>query len=102
MHRTARTLVVSLVLAASALALAACASQNGSQEISRERAIEIARQQIDFEPGRVEAVQENDETGRHVGRVTFYAPGVDAANPGQVSFFVIDRRTGEIVSLGMS
>lgn len=102
MLRTARALVVSLVLTASVLALAACASQNGSQTISREQAIEIARQQIDFEPGRVEAVQENDETGRPAWRVTFYAPGVDGANPGQVSFFVIDRRTGEILSLGMS
>lgn len=82
--------------------LAACASQNGGQEISRERAIEIARQQIDFEPGRVEAVQETDEEGRPVWRVTFYAQGVDAANPGHVEFFLIDRKTGEIVSLGMS
>lgn len=102
MHRTARALIVSLVLAASALALAACASQNSGQEISRERAIEIARQQIDFEPGRVEAVQENDETGRPVWRVTFYAQGVDGDNPGHVEFFVLDRKTGEIVSLGMS
>lgn len=97
MHRMTRNLALSL-----ALLLAACASQNGSQEISRERAIEIARQQIDFEPGKVEAVQENDEEGRAVWKVTFYGKGVDAAHPGQVSFFLIDRKTGEIVSLGMS
>ena len=98
MNRSVCALVLSLLLAI----LAACASQNGGQEISRERAIEIARQQIDFEPGKVEAVQETDEGGRPVWRVTFYGKGVDAAHPGQVSFFLVDRKTGEIVSLGMS
>ena len=97
MHRSACALVLSLVFAL----LAACASQNGGQEISEERAIEIARQQIDFEPGKVEAVKEMDE-GRPVWKVTFYGKGVDAAHPGQVSFFLVDRKTGEIVSLGMS
>lgn len=97
MHRPACALALSLVLAL----VAACASQSSGQEISRERAIEIARQQIDFEPGKVEAVQETDQ-GRPVWRVTFYGKGVDAAHPGQVSFFLIDRETGEIVSLGMS
>ena len=81
--------------------LAACDSQSSGQEISQERAIEIARQQIDFEPGKVEAVKETDQ-GRPVWKVTFYAQGVDAAHPGQVSFFLVDRETGEIVSLGMS
>ena len=98
MHRSARALVVSLLLAL----LAACAAQSGGQEISEERAIEIARQQIDFEPGKVEAVQETDDEGRPVWRVTFYGKGVDAAHPGHVSIFWIDRETGEIVSLGMS
>ena len=98
MNRSACLLALTLMLAL----LAACASQSSNQEISRERAIEIAREQIDFEPGKVEAVQENDETGRPVWRVTFYAKGVDAAHPGHVSFFVLDRKTGEIVSLGMS
>jgi uncharacterized membrane protein YkoI len=97
MHRSPCALVLCLVLAL----LGACASQNGGQEISEERAIEIGRQQIDFEPGKVEAVKETDQ-GRPVWRVTFYGKGVDAAHPGQVSFFLIDRKTGEIVSLGMS
>lgn len=97
MNRSACALALCLVLAL----LAACASQSNGQEISKERAIEIARAQIDFEPGKVEAVQETDQ-GRPVWRVTFYGKGVDAAHPGQVSFFLIDRRTGEIVSLGMS
>ena len=97
MHRSACALVLSLVMAL----LAACAAQSSGQEISKERAIEIARQQIDFEPGKVEAVQETDQ-GRPVWRVTFFAKGVDAAHPGHVSVFWIDRKTGEIVSLGMS
>jgi uncharacterized membrane protein YkoI len=96
MHRSACALMVFLLAL-----LAACASQNGGQEISEERAIEIARQQIDFEPGKVEAVKETDQD-RPVWRVTFYGKGVDATHPGQVSFFLVDRKTGEIVSLGMS
>lgn len=103
MHRFARALLLSLVLTALAsLSLLACASQSAGEEISEERAIEIARQQIDFEPGNVEAVKENADDGRPVWRVTFYGKGVDAAHPGQVSYFLIDRKTGEIVSLGMS
>jgi hypothetical protein len=83
------------------LVLAACASQNAGKEISRERAIEIARQNIHFEPGKVEAVKDTEE-GRPVWRVTFYGKGVDATHPGQVSFVVVDRKSGEVVSLGMS
>jgi peptidase YpeB-like protein len=89
------------LLALSLLVLTACVSQRSGEEISRERAIELARQHIDFEPGKVEAVQDTEE-GRLVWRVTFYGKGVDAAHPGQVSFVVLDRRTGEVVSLGMS
>jgi peptidase YpeB-like protein len=81
--------------------LAACASQGASGEISKERAIELARQHVDFEPGKIEAVKDTEED-RPVWRVTFYAKGVDASHPGQVSIIVLDRRTGEIVSLGMS
>jgi len=95
MKKTFALLVLTL------LVLAACASQSAGQEISKERAIEIARQSINFEPGRIEAVKETEED-RPVWRVTFYAKGVDATHPGQVSFVVLDRKTGEMVSLGMS
>lgn len=81
--------------------LAACASQGAGDEISEERAVELAREHIDFEPGRVEAVKETEE-GRPVWKVTFYGKGVDAEHPGQVMFVVLDRKTGEMVSLGMS
>jgi uncharacterized membrane protein YkoI len=85
------------------LVLAACASQGAGQEISRERAIEIARQNIHFKPDRIEAVKETEE-GRPVWRVTFYkgSQEVSSAHLGQVSFVVLDRKTGEVVSLGMS
>ena len=89
------------LLALSLLVLAACASQSAGQEISKERAIEIARSHVDFEPGKIEAAKETEE-GRPVWRVTFYGKGVDAVHPGQVSFVVVDRKTGEVVSLGMS
>src|SRR5262245_14686013 len=81
--------------------LAGCASQGTGKEVSRERAIELARQHVEFDPGKVEAVKDTDE-GRPVWRVTFYGKGVSAAHPGQVMIVVLDRKTGELVSLGMS
>lgn len=81
--------------------LAACASRSAGEEISRERAIELARPHVQFEPGKVEAVKETDQ-GRLVWRVTFYGKGVSATHPGEVAFVVLDRKTGEVVSLGMS
>lgn len=90
---------VSLVLAV--IVLAACASRNGGGEISRERAIEIAGQHVDFEPGKVEAAQDM-EGDRPVWRVTFYGKDTSASHPGQVMIIVLDRKTGEVVSLGMS
>lgn len=89
------------LLVLSVLVLAACASQGAGQEISRERAIEMARKHIHFEPGRTEAVKGTEE-GRPVWTVTFYAPGVDATHPGLVSIVVIDRQSGEMLSVGMS
>ena len=92
-----------ILLALALLIVAACASRSASQEISKERAIEIARQNINFEPDRIEAVKETEE-GRPVWRVTFYKGSmeVNSTHLGQVSFVVLDRKTGEVVSLGMS
>jgi hypothetical protein len=70
-------------------------------EISREKAIEIARQHVKFEPSRVEAVKA-DEEGRPVWRVTFYGPNTNAVHPGEVMIITLDRRTGEVVELAMS
>jgi hypothetical protein len=96
MKKTTALLILSLLAL-----LAACASRSTSDEISKERAIELARPQVTFEPGKVEAVKDTEE-GRPVWRVTFYGKGVDATHPGEVMFVLLDRKTGEVVSLGMS
>ena len=77
-----------------------CASRGGA-EISKERAIEIARQHVSFEPGHIEAEQ-GTEDGRPVWQITFLAKGVSAAHPGEVMIVTLDRRTGEVVALAMS
>jgi peptidase YpeB-like protein len=97
MKKTVACLLTLLGLAS----LAGCASRGVDQEISRERAIELARQHVEFEPGKVEAVKETEE-GRAVWRVTFYGKGVSATHPGEVMIVVLDRKSGELVSLGMS
>ena len=94
------TALLTLFLLALAV-LAACASQGAGQEISEERAIELARQHVTFEPGKVEAVKDTEEN-RPVWRVTFYGKGVSAERPGAVMIVVLDRKTGEMVSLAMS
>jgi hypothetical protein len=73
-----------------------------SEEITREQAIAIVRPQVKFEPKSIEAVAEEDE-GRPVWRVTFRGrpPGPEHAM-GEFQEFLVDRRTGEIVSLAMS
>jgi hypothetical protein len=96
MKKTAALLTLALLVL-----LAACASRSAGEEISKERAIELARPHVTFEPGKIEAVKETEE-GRPVWRVTFYGKGVDATHPGEVSFVLLDRKTGEVVSLGMS
>lgn len=74
----------------------------GAGEITREQAIEIARKHVTFEPRTVEAVAEEDE-GRPVWRVTFRGrpPGPEHAM-GELQEILVDRRTGEVVSLAMS
>jgi hypothetical protein len=81
--------------------LAACASGGAGDEITKERAIELARQHIDFEPGRIVAEQVTEE-GRAVWRVTFYGKGVTNVRPGLVGIVTLDRKTGEMVTLAKS
>ncbi|MGH2628056.1 MAG: PepSY domain-containing protein [Anaerolineales bacterium] len=70
--------------------------------MSREQAIEIARQRLDFEAKSVEAVRATDE-GRPVWRVTFRGEDIGPARPmGEVLIVLVDRKTGEVVSVGMS
>ncbi|HEY9423035.1 MAG TPA: PepSY domain-containing protein [Thermoanaerobaculia bacterium] len=95
MRKTAAALVASLLL------LAACANQRGGEEISKERAIELARQHLTFEARSVEAEKATDQ-GRPVWRVNFRGEGPGQGRMGEFLTVSIDRRTGEMVSLGMS
>lgn len=100
---TLRKNAVLLVLPLIAFALlAACASGSGGEEISKERAIELARQHIQMDPERIEAVKKTSEDGRPIWEVTFFAKGVTATNPGHVEVIQLDRKTGEMVSVAMS
>lgn len=92
-----------LVLVTALASLAACAPRaTGREEISREQAIEIARKHVTFKVQRTEAVKETDE-GREVWRVTFYGEPMTPSHPmAELTFVLVDRFTGEVVSLGMS
>jgi hypothetical protein len=94
-----RNAIFFLLLAFIALA---CASGAKDEEISRERAIEIARQHLTFEAKSAEAEQ-STEQGRPVWRVTFR--GKEPNPPHSMGEFLavtIDRKTGEMVTVGMS
>ena len=71
-------------------------------EITREQAIEIARKHVSFEPRSIEAAAVKED-GRPVWRVTFRGrpPGPEHAM-GEFQEILVDRRTGEVVSLAMS
>lgn len=99
---TRKNLLPLLALVAALAWLGACSTRPASTEISREQAIEIARKHVTFEVRRTEAEATTQE-GRPVWRVTFYGQEMGPGREmGEVSFVVIDRTTGEIVSLGMS
>ena len=91
----------SIVLLLALLALA-CASGAKDQEISRERAIEIARQHLTFEAKSVEAVQATEQ-GRPVWRVTFRGQEIGPAHEiGEVLIVDIDRKSGELVTIAIT
>lgn len=85
------------------LLLAACtAASDGGGEISREKAIEIARQHLEFEAQSTEAVRTTDE-GRPVWQITFRGEDIGPGRPiGEVLIVLVDRKTGEVVSIGMT
>ena len=73
-----------------------------AKEISRERAIEVARRHVKFRPKSIDAekVQEN---GRPLWRVTFRGESVGQGGVmGEVMIVGIDRVTGEVVSIAQS
>jgi len=72
------------------------------KEISRQRAIEIARPQVKFQVKSVAAKRDTDN-GRPVWRVTFRGKHVSEGHPmTEIMIVLVDRKTGEIVSLAQS
>lgn len=76
--------------------------QTARKEITRERAIEIARERIDFKPKSVKAVKAIEDK-RKVWRVTFRGEPISKVHPmGETTIVSVDRLTGEIVSVSKS
>ena len=91
-----------LVLTFAILSGCACATTTSpTSDISRERAIEIARQQVSFEPTSIEAVR-GTRQGRPVWVVTFRRADGSHGGLGQFAEITIDRATGRVVSVAMS
>jgi hypothetical protein len=87
------------VFVATLFTLAVACTAPSESEISRDRAIEIARQQITFQPDNTEA-ERTTSNMRPVWRVTFRGrlPGQP---PGlfETAIIDVDRSNGEIVSI---
>ena len=102
-NRPAAALVALLALACSPDGRGAAPDPaDGRGEIGREEAVERARGHVDFEVRSVE-VETTNEAGRPVWRITFRGrpPGKGSA-VGEVVIVVLDRRTGELISLAQS
>lgn len=90
---------VALILALWVMALSACAHSATAPELSRERAIEIARQQVSFSPSNIDA-RKASSGGTPIWRVT-----LRGRLPGQPPMLFetrvveIDRRTGAVLSV---
>lgn len=96
-----KTLVLFILPLLALLILTACASGSSGEEISQERAIEIAREHLQFEPRSTEAEKTTDQ-GRAVWQVTFRGRPPEEGGIGEVLIVSIDRKTGEMVSIAMS
>lgn len=99
MRKNTATLLALALLAL--LSWASCSSLSTGEEISKERAIEIARQHLTFEAAKVEAVKTTDQ-GRPVWEVTFRGAEPSQVHMGEILIVNIDRKTGEMVSIAMS
>src|SRR5262245_18999152 len=89
-----------LLLIAAALAMSGI---RVAPEISRQQAIEIARQQpVQFGVQAVDA-EKSVEGGRPVWRITFHGQPIGPSRPiGELMFVLVDRTTGQVTSLGMT
>ena len=71
-------------------------------DITRERAIEIARPHVKFQPKSITADKIKDG-GRRVWRVTFRGEPAGEGHPvGEILIVLIDRISGEVVSIAQS
>ena len=102
LERSLRPNSAILCLAALTVLAAACIRPSHANEISRERAIEIARAQVSFHPDSIKAVR-TTSGARAVWRVTFRG-----RLPGQPPLLFetivveVDRHSGEVVSIARS
>ncbi len=98
-----RLAAVTLTACLGVIGLAPTCSPTSPSEIDRDRAIALARPQVKFEVESIDA-ERATENGRPVWRVTFHGKQYDAGLPGlrPITIVVLDRRTGEIVSVAMS
>lgn len=90
---------VAFVCAVLLTSLASTCAGPSASEITRERAIEIARSQISFTPDAIDATR-TTSAGRSVWQVTFRR-SLPGQPPGLFELLIIeiDRITGEIVSI---
>ena len=93
---------IGMYLSMTLFALSACSSPiSPSSEITRERAIELARQHVSFEPTGT-AAEMDSRQGRPVWVVTFRRADGSHGGLGQFAEVTMDRRTGELVTIAMS
>jgi hypothetical protein len=84
------------------VALPACSSPTSpTSEITRDRAIELARQHVSFEPTSTGADKDSRQ-GRPVWVVTFRRADGSHGGLGLFAEVSLDRRTGELVTVAMS
>jgi len=81
--------------------LSACSPTSPSSEITRDRAIDLARQHISFEPTNI-ATETDSRQGRPVWVVTFRRADGSHGGLGQFVEVTLDRRTGQLVTIAMS
>jgi hypothetical protein len=93
---------IGLFLSMTLFALSACSSPiSPLSEITRERAIELARQHVSFEPTSTGAEMDSRQGGP-VWVVTFRRADGSHGGLGQFAEVTLDRRTGELVTIAMS
>jgi hypothetical protein len=84
------------------VALPACSSPTSpTSEITRDRAIDLARQHVSFEPTST-AADKDSRQGRPVWVVTFRRADGSHGGLGLFAEVSLDRRTGELVTVAMS